>query len=173
MGHKNNPDPPKPPAPDITAARTPSPVETELQGQALRALQWGAAGDYRDPHAGGLFVNYSTPAMLHRNDELVTNAGAQGIEALGTPDPNYLATVRENRAAHANERNAGQYESDIREGLAGATGVAENMAGLSEAERMAILNSQTSSYNTQLAQPRQPRWWQYALSAAGPAMAAI
>lgn len=159
------------------AAKTPAPVQTELQDQALKTLKWYGKGDFTNPHEGGIFTNLMDPAMLHRNSELASNEMGQGIEGLGTPDPNYLATVKENRAAHQDEVNAGQYENDLRQGIGAATGVAEDMSNLDEQTRNAILSSQTSSYNTQLSKPEKPAWWQYLLSAgaqaAGPIAEAI
>jgi hypothetical protein len=170
LGHGNNPDPPKPPAPDFVAAKEIPPVQTELQNQALKTLQWGAKGDYTNPHEGGLFINMADPAMLNRNNELMTNEAGQGIEGLGTADPNYLASVKENRKAHMAEDAAGKYENDIKAGMGAATGVATDMSSLSAQERQAILNAQTSSYNTQLAKPREKKWWEF-LAGAGAAAA--
>lgn len=104
--------------------------------------------------------------MLNRNLALQSNEAGQGIEGLGTPDPNYLATVKENRLAHEQEVNAGQYEKDIKEGVGAAAGVAGDMARLSEAERMGVLGSQTSAYDTYLGRPQPVKWWQTLLGGA-------
>lgn len=171
IGHDNTPKPAPPP--DYKAAATPAPVQTELQDQALKALKWGAKGDYTDPHDAGVFINYADPAMLNRHNELITNEASQGTSALGTPDTNALAAVKENTKAHMAEDAAGKYEGDIKAGIGAATGVAENMSNLSADDRRAILSSQTGVYNTWQSRPQQPPWWNALISggAAGAAAA--
>lgn len=167
----------KPKAPEVNynaaliEAKKPSPQEEALTKASLKTLDWADKGDYRDPHAGGLFVNYADPAMLHRNRELQANAGGQGIYGLGVADPNYLATVKANQAAENEQTDAAQYESDIREGVANAAGVAGSTAGMDSARKMAVLGTTAGIYGQDR---NRPRWWNYlisGLSAAGPSIA--
>lgn len=172
MGHQNTVKPAPPP--DYTAAKAPSATQTALQDSALKTINWANKGDYTNPREGGLFTNYADPAMLHRHSELIANEAGQGIEGIGVADPNYLATVKQNQAAHQDEANAAQYESDIKSGVGAATGVAGQMANLDEQTKNAILSAQTGLYNTTLNKTLgQPAWWKELLlggaSAAGPA----
>jgi hypothetical protein len=175
IGHGNSTvNPTKDYTAALTAANTPSPTEDALSHEALHTLDWAAKGDYTDPHSGGIFVNYADPAMLHRNAELASNEAGQGIEGLGIADPNYLATVKANRAAHQDEINAGQYESDIKEGVSAATGVAGDVSKLDLSRKMGVLGTTKDVYQ---ANANKPKWWQYLLQAgagaAGPVAEAI
>lgn len=129
-----------------------------MEEQSAQALGWAAKGDYRDPHAGGLFLNMGDPAMLNRNRELTMNAGRQGISALGTPDPNYLATVNENTKAHQAEDDAARYENNIREGVAAASGAAGSAEGFDINRKSAALGTSSQLYAQQAA---RPKWWQF------------
>lgn len=109
--------------------------------------------------------------MLHRNRELQANAGGQGIYGLGVADPNYLATVKANQAAENEQSDAAQYESDIREGVANAAGIAGSTAGMDTARKMGVLGTTAGIYQSGL---NKPAWWRYlisGLSAAGPSIA--
>jgi hypothetical protein len=159
----------KPKAPEVnyntalTEAKKPSPQEDALGKASLKTLEWADRGDYRDPRAGGLFVNYANPAILKRNRALQTNAGGQGIFAMGTPDVNYLASLKENQAAEDAETDAAQYESDIREGVARAAGVAGDVAGMDTSRKMNILGTTSSIYSQDKS---KPKWWEYMLGGA-------
>lgn len=115
-------------------------------------------------------MNYADPAMLHRNRELQANAGGQGIYGLGVADPNYLATVKANQAAENEQSDAAQYESDIREGVANAAGIAGSTAGMDISRKMGVLGTTAGIYG----RDKKPAWWQYLIqgvSAAGPTIA--
>ena len=160
--------------PDYKAAAAPSPVQTELQNQALKTLQWASKGDYTNPHDAGLFVNLGDPARAAQQAELMGNAAGQGIYGLGVADPTQLAMNKENVKAHLAQDAAGKYEDSVRQGVGAATGVAEDMSNLSAEDRRAILNAQTATYNTWQSRP-QKRWFDYLLgagSAAAPVIAA-
>lgn len=121
-----------------------------------------------------MFVNFADPAMLYRNAELQTNEANQGTSALGTPDPNALAAVKENAKAHMAENAAGQYEQDIKGGVNAATGVGMNLANMSDEDRRAILAAQTGVFNTsQQVQANKPKWWQALLGGVAAAAPAI
>lgn len=128
-----------------------------LEDASAKSLAWYAKGDYRDPAAGGIFTNYADQAMLNRNRGLMMNAGRQGISALGTPDPNYLASVQENVKAHQSEDAAGQYEKDLQEGLANAQQAAASAEGYDISRKSAALGTTSQLYAQQAA---KPRWWQ-------------
>jgi hypothetical protein len=171
IGHGSDPKPAPPP--DYVAAKAPSAEQSALSKAALQTINWAGKGDFRDPREGGLFINYANPALNEDKNTLIANEAGQGIEGLGTADPNYLASLQENQKAHRMQDAAGQYESDIGKGVSAATGVAESTAGLSQAEQDAILKAQSSAYNTSLGKAPTPQWWQFLASAAGPAVAAI
>lgn len=117
-----------------------------------------------------MFVNYADPAMLYRNAELQTNEANQGTSALGTPDPNALAAVKENAKAHMAENAAGQYENDIKQGIGGATAAGMQESAMSDEDRRAILAAQTGVFNTsQQVQANRPQWWQAILGGAAAA----
>lgn len=164
----------KPKAPEVNyntalvEAKKPSPQEEALGKASLKTLEWADRGDFRNPREGGLFVNYADPAILHRNRELQSNAGGQGIFALGTPDPNYLATVRENQLAENEVMDAAQYESDIREGIANAAGYAGDTARMDQSRKMNILGTTAGIYSQD---KNKPKWWEYLVGGATSAFA--
>lgn len=134
-----------------------------LDNAALKTLKWADTGDYRDPHSGGIFLNYSDPAMLARNDELMMNEGAQGTSALGTPDPNALANVRTNALAHRAENAAGQYEKDVKEGVGTAAGVAADESKVDLSRRLGVLGT---TADVMKADANRPKWYNYVLQGA-------
>lgn len=164
MGKGNQPQPAQQYNAALTAAKEKSPQEEALGKAALKTLDWADAGDYRDPHGGGLFTNYADPAILHRNRELQANAGGQGIYALGNADPNYLATVKENQAAENEQSDAAQYESDIKEGVGQAAGYAGDTARMDTSRKMGILGTTAGLYNADMT---RPKWWQTMLQSFG------
>lgn len=147
----------------LTAMKEKTPGEKLWEEQSAKTLAWAARGDYRNPHEGGIFVNYADPAMLHEHRALEQNAGAEGVYALGTPDPNYLATVKE-QTANENERSdAAQYESDIRQGVGAAGAAAGSAEGLDISRKGAVLGTTADLFKQQQA---KPKWWNYFLGAA-------
>jgi len=142
----------------LIQAQKPSAQEEALGKAALQTLNWASAGDFRDPRGGGIFVNYADPAIARRNREILTNAGGQGIFALGTPGPNYLASVRSNRLAEDEMSDAAQYEKDIQEGIMRAAGYAGDTARMDQARRQSVLGTTAGIYQNQM---NQPKWWQY------------
>ena len=171
MGRGNNTTPTTNYNTALTRAETRTPEEERLSRAAIRTLDWADEGDFRDPRGGGLFVNYADPAILHRNRELQANAGGQGVYGLGTPDPNYLATVKANQAAENEVTDAAQYESDIQSGIRDAAGVAGDTAKMDLSRRMGILGTTAGIYQQDR---NRPKWWSYLLggiSSAGSAFA--
>jgi hypothetical protein len=162
----------KPKAPEVNyntalvEAKKPSPQEEALAKASMKTLEWADRGDFRNPREGGLFVNYADPAILHRNRELQSNAGAQGIYALGTPDPNQLASVKQNQLAENEMMDAAQYESDIKEGVERAAGYAGDTARMDQARRMGVLGTTAGIYQNE---KDKPKWWQYLISGASTA----
>lgn len=145
----------------LAAAKEKTAGEKILEEQSAKALTWAGKGDYRNPHDAGMFVNFGDPAMLNRNRELTMNAGNQGISALGSADPNYLATMKENMKAHQAESDAGQYESDIKEGVGNAAAAAGKAEGLDISRKMGVLGVTSDLYRNQ-----KPAWWKFLLSGA-------
>lgn len=139
-----------------------TPGQQMLEDATAKSLNWYSKGDFRNPHEGGAFVNYADQAMLNRNRALMMNAGRQGISALGTPDPNYLASVQENVKAHQAEDAAGQYESDLKEGFANARAAAGQAEGYDISRDTAALGVTSDLYKAKQA---QPKWWQYLVKA--------
>lgn len=139
-----------------------TPGQQMLEDATAKSLGWYAKGDFRDPHAGGPFVNYADQGMLNRNRDLMMNAGRQGISALGTPDPNQLAAVQENVKAHQAEDAAAQYEKDLQEGFANASAAAGNAEGFDINRKSAALGVTSDLFKQHEA---RPRWWQALLSA--------
>lgn len=166
IGHSNNTNPTANYNTALTAAKEKTPGELALERESAKTLDWASKGDYRDPHSGGLFVNFADPAMLHRNRELEMNAGDQGIFALGEADPNYLASVKENMKAHQEEADAGQYESDVKEGVGAAAGVAGDTSKLDLSRKLGVLGT-TATLQQQ--QANKPKWWNYAIQGASAA----
>lgn len=150
----------------LVAAKEKTPGEKLLEEQSAKTLGWAAKGDYRDPREGGIFVNYADPAMLHRNRELTMNAGAQGVSALGTPDPNYLASLKTNQAAHQEENDAAQYEGDVKEGVGQAAGIAGAAEGTDISRKMGVLGVSSDLYKANM---NRPKWWQYLIQGASQA----
>lgn len=163
MGKGNKPKPETQYNTALVEAKKPSAAEEALTKSALKTLQWAEGGDFTNPREGGLFVNYADPAIARRNRELQTNAGGQGIFALGQADPNYLATVRANRMAEDEATDAAQYEGDIKEGISRAAGVAGDVAGMDIARKQNILGTTSGVYQSK---QNQPKWWQYLISGA-------
>ncbi len=173
MGHHTDTSPP--PAPPTPSLPAPNPVHTALEDQTLQALNWAKAGDFRDPSKGGIFVNFADPSMRNRQAGLMTNESGQGISALGTPDPNYLASLHENQQAHMAEDAGKQYESDIAQGVGAARGAAMDLTNLDQQQQDALLASNTGTYNTwqsgQFGMARdaaaRPSWYSAFLSGLG------
>lgn len=170
IGKNNNP---QPVATNYNTAlaesKEKSPQEEALGKAAVKTLNWADKGDFRNPREGGLFVNYADPAMIHRNRELQSNAGGQGIYGLGIADPNYLAAVKSNQAAENEMMDAAQYESDVKEGVGQAAGYAGDTGKMDLTRRMNILGTTAGLYGQQLS---KPKWWETLLGAAGPIGAA-
>lgn len=145
----------------LTAAKEKTEGEKILERESAKGLEWASKGDYTNPHDAGMFVNYGDPAMLNRNRELTMNAGNQGVYALGSADPNYLATVKENMKAHQAESDAGQYESDIKEGVGNAAAVAGKSEGYDISRKMGVLGVTSDLYRAERA---KPAWWTYLAS---------
>lgn len=167
IGHGNKTEAPK--TEYITAvnqAKEKTPQEEALGKASLKTLDWANAGDYRDPRGGGLFVNYADPAMLHRNRELQSNEHGQGIEGLGVADPNYLATVKENRLAQNEQMDAAQYEGDIKGGIEAAAGYAGDTSKLDLSRKLGVLGATEDIYKGSM---NKPKWWQYLIGGASAA----
>lgn len=175
MGKKQNPQP----DPVVTAeqgkslaaVRSPSVGEQALTGQATGLLDWINKGDYTT-RPKNLFFNYADPAERQRKRELMMNAGAQGVAALGQgANPNLLALNKQNLQDQFARDTAGQYESDVSQAGTRAAGMLGDVAGLENARELGTLGATTGMYgqslgaNTQIAM--KPRWWEILLNQAG------
>lgn len=82
---------------------------------------------------------------------------------MGTPDANYLASVKAVQDNENERADAGQYESDIRQGVSDASAAANSAEGYDQARKMGVLNVTSDMYEKDQA---RPKWWQQVLGAA-------
>lgn len=127
-------------------------------------MDWIKKGDYTQ-RPKNLFFNYASPSERARKRELMMNARPQGIAALGmgATNPNLLALNRQNLADENARDDAAQYESDVSDAQARATGILGNVAGLENQREGLALGATSDVYRTQLA---KPTWWQILLGQA-------
>lgn len=128
-------------------------------------MDWIKKGDYTQ-RPKNLFFNYADPAARNRKRELMMNSRPQGIAALGagSANPNLLMLNRQNLDDEWARDSAAQYESDVAEAQARATGMLGGIAGLENQRELGALAATSGAYNTQLA---KPSWWQILLGQAG------
>jgi len=161
----------------LTAAQQRSPEEQLLSDQATGVLNWAKAGDYRQAPRG-VFFNRMPVAQRQRQREMISNAASLGTSALGQPNANLLALDKANRDAEFDRDQAAQYEGDVANAVAGATGMAGNLAQADQNRRMGILGQTGNMFSTIYQTNNQPQqkktpWWQSLLSGGLSALAAI
>ena len=149
----------------LTQANQKSPLQTKLEGMAGDTLDWASKGDYTN-RPKNIFFDYYTPAMKKRQRELTMNAGGQGIFALGTANPTQLAMAKQNLADEQAERDAAQYEQDVRQGVSAAGATAGDLAQMDQVRRLGVLGQTAGLYGTALGKPREPSWWEKLLGGA-------
>jgi hypothetical protein len=149
----------------LAQANQKSPLQTKLEDMASSTLDWASKGDYRD-RPKNIFFDYYTPAMKKRQRELEFNAGGQGIFALGQANPTQLALAKQNLNDEEAERDAAQYEQDVKQGVSQAGATAGDLAQLDQARRMGILGQTAGLYGTALGRPKQPSFWDRLLGGA-------
>ena len=154
----------------LATIRQPTAGEAALTSEATGLMDWVKAGDYRK-RPKNLFFNYADPAERDRQRRTQMNAGGQGIYALGAPDPNLLASQKQNLDDEWARDTAGQYEQDVSQAGIRAAGELGDVAQLANARNLGALGATTSMYgqslgaNTQMAM--RPRWWETLLAQAG------
>lgn len=133
-------------------------------------MDWIKKGDYTQ-RPKNLFFNFADPAARAHKRELMMNARPQGIAALGmgATNPNLLALNRQNLNDEWARDEAAQYESDVANAQARATGALGGIAGLENQREGLALGATTGSFNTQL---NKPSWWQTLLQSAAQGAAA-
>lgn len=142
----------------LTAAKTPSPYDQKLGEMSMKTLNWADKGDFTNPSEGGIFVNFADPAARRRQRELEMGAGAQGIFALGGGgDANLLALDKQNRADEQTRDDSAQYESDVRQGVGAAMGVAGDLGHEDLSRKLGVLGATENIYRQDM---QRPKWWQ-------------
>lgn len=160
-------DPSKEQGKSLTAVRAPSVGESALTSEATGLMDWIHKGDYTS-RPKNIFFNYADPAAMNDKRNLMMNAGAQGVGALGQgANANLLALNKQNLADSWARDTAGQYERDVGQAGLRAGGILGDVAGLENQRELSTLGSTTSSYNQQLA---RPKWWETMIQGAGNAV---
>ena len=146
----------------LAATATPSAGEQALTSEATGLMDWIKGGDYTN-RPKNIFLNAMDPAVRNRQRQMTANAGAQGVYALGAPDPNLLAMNKQHLDDEWARDTSGQFEQDISQGGQRAAAALGESAGLENARELGRLGSTTQSYDIQL---QQKPWWQQMLNSA-------
>lgn len=141
--------------------RTPSPGEAALTSEATGLMDAIHSGDYTT-RPKNVFFNFADPAQRNAQRRMQMNSGAQGVYALGSPDPNLLASEKANLDDGWARDTAGQYEQDWSQAGIRAAGELGDVAGLSNARNIGALGATTSMWGNSL-NSKQKSWWEQLL----------
>lgn len=133
-------------------AQQQDPYTKILGEQATDIATWAKGGDYSNLPKG-VFASYVDPAIHKRQRDLMSNAGAQGISALATPNSNLLALNKQNLDDEWGRDTAQNYQGQVTNTVNAARGILGGLGSQETEKRFNILNSlggQTSQANSNM-----------------------